>query len=45
MSFILDWEEYAFDILKVQETNRMADITTIPTHPLKWKAILTFEAR
>jgi purine-binding chemotaxis protein CheW len=33
VSFNLGNEEYAVDILKVQEINRMVDITTIPNAP------------
>lgn len=33
VSFKLGFEEYAVDILKVQEINRMVDITSVPNAP------------
>ena len=45
VSFDLGNEEYAVDILKVQEINRMVDITTIPNAPFYVEGVINLRGK
>ena len=45
VSFKLDNEEYAVDILKVQEINRMVEITSIPNAPSSVEGVINLRGK
>ncbi|MGC2062653.1 MAG: chemotaxis protein CheW [Thermodesulfovibrionales bacterium] len=45
VTFRLGSEEYAIDILKVQEINRMVDITSVPNSPSDVKGVINLRGK
>lgn len=45
VSFTLGKEEYAVDILRVQEINRMVDITSIPNAPFDIEGVINLRGK
>ncbi|MCL0068716.1 chemotaxis protein CheW [Thermodesulfovibrionales bacterium] len=45
ITFTLDKEEYAVDILKVQEINRMTEITRVPNSPPQMEGVINLRGK
>ncbi|MCL0047158.1 chemotaxis protein CheW [Thermodesulfovibrionales bacterium] len=45
VTFTLDKEEYAVDILKVQEINRMTEITRVPNSPPQMEGVINLRGK
>lgn len=45
VTFKLGYEEYAIDILKVQEINRMVDITAVPNAPSSVEGVINLRGK